>query len=68
MKKLIIALSTALILISGCGTGREIKSPLDIPNYIIMNIDSCEYIVIDRGQYGFALQHKGDCSNPKHKN
>lgn len=33
--------------------------------YIVVEIDSCEYVVFNGG-YGGGMTHKGNCKNPEH--
>jgi hypothetical protein len=62
----IILIILALFLM-GCGSyenrARSIES-----KYVIIIIDSCEYIVSKAplGDYGWLMSHKGNCKNPIH--
>jgi len=44
----------------------EIPNVLEAKNYIIYTLDGCEYVRFGFGQASWG-GHKGDCSNPIHK-
>jgi len=56
MKKIILLALTALMMV-GCGTDESVKYKVS-DAYVIVEIDSCEYIKYNPA-YGF--QHKGNC-------
>ncbi|WP_247233232.1 hypothetical protein [Telluribacter sp. SYSU D00476] len=59
-------LGSALGATSCVGPNTLRNNDRNIGKYDITTIDSCQYIVIDRGRDGVALAHKGDCTNPIH--
>ena len=56
MKKIILLALTALMMV-GCGTGESVKYKVS-DDYIIVEIDSCEYV---RYNPAYGFQHKGNC-------
>ena len=55
MKKILLAL-TALMMV-GCGTDERVNYKVS-DDYIIVEIDSCEYV---RYNPAYGFQHKGNC-------
>ena len=56
MKKIILLTLTALMMV-GCGTDESVKHKVS-DAYIIVEIDSCEYV---RYIPDYGFQHKGNC-------
>jgi hypothetical protein len=65
---LLLSVGTTLLL-SSCIPSRANRvgeTRKYIGRYDITVIDNCQYIVVDQGDKGMAITHKGDCTNPIH--
>lgn len=67
MKKLLVVL--VLVLFTSCNPPGSENDKHPEKTYKIVTIDKCEYIFISRRPFSseMALTHKGNCSNPYHK-
>lgn len=63
MKKIILLVLTALMMVGCTYTKEEIKKNMSVDGYILKEIDSCEYFMVHVSSYA-----NGGCYLPIHKN